>query len=155
MQPINTIPANAVQRAIVTLLRADTALAALLATASGITPAVPAVVDDVREGQVYPYITVGEHLSIPDNDLTSFGRQVTETLHVWTKTRSMSQGQTIADRVAALLDHQDIAMTQALVPSGHRCVRISLEFDQALRDPDPQIRHHILRLRIITATEAA
>lgn len=153
MQPTNTLPVNAVQRVIVALLRGDATLSALLATAKGITPTAPAVVDDVQEGQLYPYIAIGDHLSTPDNDLTSFGRQVTETLHVWTKTRSMTPGQTIADRVALLLDHQDAALTALLTPLGHRCVRVSSEFDQALRDPDPQIRHHILRFRIITAME--
>jgi hypothetical protein len=30
-------------------------------------------------------------------------------------------------------------------------VSIRNEFDQALTDPDPEIRHHVLRFRVITA----
>jgi len=144
------MPAGAVQRVIVARLRGDATLSGLLAPAKDVSPAAAAVVDDVKEGQAYPYVAVGDHLGIPDNDLTSYGREITETLHVWTKTRSMTPGQTIADRIALLLDHQDRALTALLTPLGHKCVRISLEFDQALRDPDPQIRHHVVRFRIQT-----
>jgi hypothetical protein len=140
-----------VQRAFVTGLRADATIASLLASAQGITPAVPAVVDQPAEGQLFPYIRVGDHLSIPDDDLGSFGRDVTETLHVWTKTRGNGPGQTISDRVAAMYHRRVAYMTGLLVPSGHYCVRISLDFDQALTDPDPQIRHHVLRFRVVTA----
>lgn len=143
-------PTAAVQKAMVAILRGDTTLAGLLAPVAGSSPAVPAVVDGAAEGQAYPYVTLGEALSIPDNDLTSYGREVTETLHVWTKTRSMAQGQAVANRIVALLDHRTAEVSAALQPLGHRCVRVELEFDQALRDPDPQIRHHILRFRFVT-----
>jgi len=32
-------------------------------------------------------------------------------------------------------------------------VSVRQEYDQALVDPDPQIRHHVLRFRIITAQQ--
>lgn len=143
-------PASAVQRAFVSILRGDTLLASLLAPIKDVTPATPAVVDQAAEGQAKPYIRVGDHLSIPDYDHTSAGREVTETLHVWTQTRSNKPGQDIADRVTALLDHQTAAFSAALEANGHRCVSIRQEFDQALEDPDPQIRHHVLRFRIQT-----
>jgi hypothetical protein len=149
--PTYVSPATAVQRAFVARARGDATLTGLLAPVKDSSPAVPAVVDGPAEGQAYPYVGVGEHLSVPDNDLTAYGRRVTETLHVWTKTRSMSPGQVIADRLAALFDHQVAAMSALLAPFGHRCVRIELDFDQALRDPDPQIRHHVLRFTVITA----
>lgn len=143
-------PANPIQRAIVTRLRADGTLAALLAPAKGITPAVPAVVDQPAEGQEKPYVSVGDHLSIPDNDHTSKGREATETIHVWTQARSNKPGQDIADAITASLDHQVAALSALLAADGHRCVTIRQEFDQALRDPDSQIRHHVLRFRVQT-----
>lgn len=143
-------PATPIQRAIVARLRADTTLAGLLAPAVGVTPAVPAVVDQPAEGQSKPYIRVGDHLSIPDNCHTSMGREVTEAIHIWTKTRTNKDGQDIADAVTASLDHQVAAFSALLEVDGHRCVTIRQEFDQALEDPDPQIRHHVLRFRIQT-----
>jgi hypothetical protein len=153
MTDMNRPPENDVQRAIVARLRADATLAGMLAPARNITPTVPAVVDEVKEGQLYPYVRVGDHLSIPDNDHTSFGRQITETIHVWTKAGSMAPGQAIVNRVVGLLDHQPAAMSALLSAYGHRCVAIRYEFGQALDDPDPQIRHHVVRFRIITAQE--
>jgi hypothetical protein len=147
---VNVSPVFAVQRAIVAILRDDATMATLLASVKGVPTAVPAVVDGPAEGQAYPYVAVGEQLSIPDNDMTSFGREVTATLHVWTKTRSMATGQAIADRITALLDHQVATVDARLIPLGHRCVRVEQEFDQALKDPDPEIRHHILRFRFVT-----
>lgn len=146
-----TLPASALQKVIVARLRGDATLIGLLAPIKDLTPATAAVVDQPEEGQPYPYIRVGDHLSTPDNTLTTRGRQVTETLHIWTMARSNSPGQTIANRVAVLLDHQDAAISALMEPLGHKCVRISLDFDQALMDPDPQIRHHVLRFRVETS----
>lgn len=143
-------PITAIQRAIVATLRADATLAGLLAPIKGMTPATPAVVDQPPEGQAKPYIRVGDQLSIPDHDHTSAGREVTVTLHVWTKERSSKPGQTIADRVTELLDHKVAEFSAALTPLGHKCISIRQEFDQALEDPDPEIRHHVLRFRIQT-----
>lgn len=140
-------PLNPLQRAIVTTLRADVTLGALLAPALNVTPATPAVLDQVLDGQPYPYIRIGESNSTPDNDHSGFGRNVTQTLHIWTKARGNATGQDIAARVNELLDHQ----VDALAVTGHRVVSIRSEFDQALTDPDPDIRHHVLRFRIITA----
>lgn len=147
---ISSSPLNPLQAAIVARLRADATLAALLPKVKGVTPLVPAIVDRVPEGQPMPYVRIGDHLSTPDNTHTSFGRRVTETLHVWTRERSMGPGQAIANRVGELLDHQTAALSALLAPAGHRCVSIRLSFDQALDDPDPEIRHHVLRFTIET-----
>jgi hypothetical protein len=149
-QTISRPPESPLQRAIVARLRADGTLTGKLAKVKG-TVSTPAVVDEVKEGQAYPYVRVGDHLSVPDNTLTSFGRQVTETIHVWTQAGSMGPGQDIADDVVRLLDHQDRALSALLATYGQECVRVSYEYGQALDDPDPEIRHHVLRFRIETA----
>lgn len=149
-QPLSKPPENPLQRVIVARLRGSATLAGKLATARGVTPVVPAVLDEVREGQAYPYVRVGDHLSTLSGDLTSFGRQVTETLHVWTKAGSMGPGQDIADIVVGLLDRQHEALTALLRPLGHRVVSCRYEYGQALDDPDPEIRHHVLRFRVDT-----
>jgi hypothetical protein len=143
-------PATPIQRAIVARLRADTTLIALLAPIKGVSPATPAVVDQPPEGQPKPYVRVGDHLSIPDSDHTSRGREGTETIHVWTQTRSSKPGQDIADAITASLDHQVAELSALLAVDNHKCISIRQEFDQALEDPDPQIRHHIVRFRIQT-----
>jgi|SRR5690349_67466 len=137
-------PLNALQKAIFTRLTGDATLTTLLGGAGRI-------VDQPAEGQSLPYVRIGDHLSIPDNDHTSAGREVTETLHVWTRKRGNVTGQTIAGRIGELLDHQTAALSALLEADGHRVVTIRQEFDQALTDPDPEIRHHVLRFRVATA----
>jgi hypothetical protein len=144
MTMISTPSQNALQTAIVAVLRGDTALTALLGGAN------PAKVVGPRapEGLAEPYVLVGDHLSIPDNTHTSFGRDITITLHVWTRARSVGPGQTISNRVNELLDHQVAALNAHMV--GHRVVAIRQTFDQALQDPDPELLHHVLRFRCET-----
>ncbi len=98
------------------------------------------------EGQEYDYVTIGELLSTEDNDLSNFGREVTVTFHVWTKAHGNRPGFRIAARLIELLDHRE----REIDVDGHRIVSIRHEFDQALTDPDPEIRHHVVRFRIIT-----
>jgi hypothetical protein len=137
--PVSRSPVHPVQEALYGKFTGDGTLMALI----------EGVFDQVPEGQAYPYVRIGDHLSTPDNDHGGFGREITVTIHVWTKTRGNKQGQAIAARVGELLDHQE----RQLTVTGHRVVSIRQEFDQAVPDPDPQIRHHVLRFRIITDQE--
>jgi hypothetical protein len=143
-QPVSKSPLNPVQQAILAVLSGDAALVTLLGGAGRI-------LDDVPEGQTYPYVVLGDHLSIADGSHTSYGRQVTETLHIWTQKKGNKSGQDILARIDALLHNKPAAMSAALASLGHRCVSIRNEFDQALRDPDPRLRHHVVRFRVITA----
>ena len=137
--PISRSPIGPVQVAIYQRLTGDSALMAL----------VSGVYDQVPENKAKPYVRIGDHLSTPDNDLTSYGREITVTIHVWTQARGNTSGQAIAARIGQLLDHQE----RQLLVEGHQVVSIRQEFDQALPDPDPQVRHHVLRFRITTAQE--
>lgn len=137
-------PINALQQAEVALLKSDGPLTALLGGRQ-------AVFDQPPEGEAYPYVRVGDHVSTPDNTINGFGREIVETLHVWTRVRSNKPGQDIADRVTALLDHQVATLGALMRPLGHKLVSIRQEFDQALTDPDPELRHHVLRFRVQTA----
>ena len=139
---ISSSPVHPVQVGIYDLLSGDATLTAL---------GVEGVYDQVPESAPMDYIRIGDHLSIPDNAHGRFGREITSTIHVWTRARGNASGQAIAARIIELLDHQHGDLS-ALV-DGHRIVSIRLEFDQALTDPNPEIRHHVLRFRIITDQE--
>ena len=129
-------PIHPVQTAIYQRLKADPVLAGM----------VTGVYDYVPEGTAYPYVRIGDHLSIPDNTHDTYGREITTTIHIWTRSRGNAQGQAIAARIGELLDHRP----RDLAVAGHRVVSIRQEFDQVLPDPDPEVRHHILRFRIQT-----
>jgi hypothetical protein len=141
--PISESAVGPLQAAVVTRLKADAALVALLKGQA-------AVYDQPPETVPIYYVRVGDFLSIPDNDHGGYGREITMTLHVWTKYRGNKVGQDISARIIKLLDHQGDALNLV----GHRVVSIRHEFDQALTDPDPEIRHHVLRFRVVTAQES-
>ena len=120
-----------------------------------LTALVTGVWDEVPEDAARPYVRIGDRLSIPDNDHGGFGREITETVHVWTEGRGNREGQRIVARVVALLDHQPAALNQRLatMDSPHRVISVRHEFGQQLRDPDPTVRHAVARFRIITTQE--
>lgn len=134
-------PLNAVQAAFYTAARADAQLMALLPGG---------VHDEVPEKEVRDYLVLGDHLSLPDNDHSSFGREITQTWHIWTKARGTKRGGEIAKRWNALFDHQ----RGSIVVPGHKIVSIRNEFQQALRDPDPEWRQTLIRYRIHTEQKA-
>jgi len=110
---------------------------------------VTGVFDNVPEGQAYPYVVLGEGTEIADNRHGGFGRQTTQTLHVWSRYRGYSQGLAIAARMVAVLDHQPLTVT------GLHHVSTRFEFQQTLTDPEPpgDIRHIPVRFRTVTEQE--
>lgn len=104
------------------------------------------VFDEVRENVKMPYVRIGELHSIPKNTHTSFGREVSCTIHTWTNDGTNLTAARIADQIQRALDHRprDFEM-----PS-NRTISIRLEFDQALKDPKPHVRHFVQRFRITT-----
>lgn len=140
-EPVSRSPVHPVQVALYERLTRDAELMSL----------VTGVYDQVPEGVARPYVRIGDHVSTADNDLTSYGRQILSTVHVWTEARGNAPGQQIANRIVELLDHQAAALSELV--DGHRVVSIRHEYDQALPDPNPQIRHHVIRFRITTAQE--
>lgn len=127
-----------IQQAIYTTLTGDPTLMALI---SG-------VYDEPPEDASYPYVRIGEALESPDNRHGGFGRQTVVTLHTWTRYRGNAQGGEISDRLVQLLDHQSLAV------DGQHTVEVAYEFGQALRDPEPGIRHHVTRFRVTTEQPA-
>jgi hypothetical protein len=130
-----------VQRAIYTRLAAD---AASDAPGSLKTLGVTGVHDYVPEQREFPYITVLDATEIPRNTQDGYGREVTATVHVWSKYRGNSEGLTIEARVTELFDHRPLGV------EGHHVVFVRLQQAQPLRDPDPLIRHVPIRFRIVT-----
>lgn len=127
-------PLGPIQEAVYGVLAADAALGGL----------VSGVFDEVPETAAYPYVVIGEALEQPDNRHGTFGRQTVITLHVWSKSRGFAEGNAIASRVVALLDHQPLTVV------GRHHVVTRYEFSQTLRDPEPHVRHIPIRFRILT-----
>lgn len=139
-----------VQAVIFATLSTDPTLSALI---NGVGDGPPeSAGGDFAEADL-PYVDLGDVLSMQDNAHGVFGREIVHTIHVWTRAHSTLPGYTIAARVAELLDHQQRALNET-IEAPHRVVSIRLEYVQALRDPRPDIRHHVMRFRIHATVDA-
>ncbi|MFH9957311.1 DUF3168 domain-containing protein [Streptomyces roseolus] len=135
--PVSAPPMWPIQKAVYGLLAGDPELSGLL---------VGGVYDYLPETAPYPFLVVGEAVDTPDNRHRGLGWQTTITLHVWTQAEGNRQGLAIGARVAALLDHQPLALP------GYDHIATRYEFAQALTDPEPpgNLRHLVQRYRITT-----
>lgn len=128
------------------MLPVQTAVYARLTGDATLTGMISGVYDFVPEDVAYPFVVIGEALETPDNWHGGFGRETVITLHVWSQYQGYTQGLRIAARVTELLDHQPLAI------AGLAHIATRYEFSQTLTDPEPpgDIRHVVLRYRIVT-----
>lgn len=130
------LPAAApLQQAMYTIAAADQDLKAL---------APGGVLDEVPEQIAYPYVVLGEAIESPDNTHDSFGAKTDVAWHVWSDYRGMAEINTIGGRIQALFDHQRFD-----VP-GHRLVVCRFKQLTPMRDPNPLVRHGIVRFTVVT-----
>jgi hypothetical protein len=109
---------------------------------------VTGVFDKIPEDELRPYVVIGEAIETPDNNHGQFGRQSVETFHIWSDHAGFSEGLRIKNSIIELFDHQPLDV------EGQHVVSVRYEFSQTLRevfyDPEPNIRHIILRFRVTT-----
>lgn len=127
------------QKAIVTILRADTDVKTLLGAS-------PRIYQDVPDQPTFPYVTVGEGQETPDLAECIDGSEIFPVLHVWSRTSSFEE----AKKISATLRQALIGATFSL--SGHRCLIFERDElgDQALRDPDGITKHIASHYRAVT-----
>jgi hypothetical protein len=123
----------AVQAAVFNTLNGDTALSALAG-----------VHDHVPEGETYPYVVVGEGVETPDNTHDNFGSRVAATLHIWSHYRGYAEALQILGHLMRLLDHQDLEVL------GRGFVACRHDQTVTMRDPDPDVRHVVVRFAFDT-----
>jgi hypothetical protein len=109
---------------------------------------VSGVFDEVPESEQKPYVVLGEAIETPRNNHGQFGRETVETLHVWSDHAGFSEALTIKNLLIELFDHQPLTV------DGQHVVSVRYEFSQTLRDPNPDLRHVVLRFRVTTEQRA-
>jgi len=102
------------------------------------------VYDHVPEGTPKPYVVVGEAYETPRNSHSEHGRRTVHTIHVWSDHRGYSEATGICDVIVALLDHQPMTI------AGFNTVSVRFEFLQLAPDPDPDVRHALIRFVVTT-----
>lgn len=130
----------AVQTAVVTALKADAALIALVNT----TGSNAGIYDFVDADTPFPYVVVGEGNARAMDTKTEHGMDQTLMIHTWSEYRGMKQ---VKEIMAAVVDALDRA---ALSVTGHDLIDLRFEFSDILLDPDGLTRHGVQRFRVMT-----
>lgn len=133
-----TDPVAPIQRGIFAALVADESLAELVDGR---------VYDHVPENAVYPYVTVGEAIAAPDNTLDGYGADTVAVVHVWSEYRGFVEPNAIGGLVVGILDRQPMRI------EGHRVVAVRWKQTTPMKDPNPRVRHTVVRLQVVTEQE--
>lgn len=113
-----------------------------LTASSALTALVSGVYDEVPEPAPYPYVSYGSITETADDAHDRQGLDCLITLHVWSKAPGFAQAYDIFAALDAALDRQPLAV------AGFTDVFIKHEQHQALKDPDPAIRHINAQYRV-------
>ena len=107
----------------------------------GLTSAITQVYDQPDTAAVFPYVTFGEIVRLPNHSKDVRFCNYTVTLHVWTRSPGSVQAQTL---MAAISDNLDNAMLD-LTTSTPSVYFVS---STVVKDPDGATQHGVLRLQV-------
>lgn len=127
---------EAVQRALVSTMRADPALQALVDTR---------VFDDVPVSADHPYVSLGPEDWRPIDDDCLSGDDGFVQIDVWSRAPGRVECKRITDRIARLFQG---ALLELEAPYVAVSVRVVLK--RVLGDPDAGTRHGVLQLEVLT-----
>jgi hypothetical protein len=130
-------PYAAIQQALYDILTSDPTLA----------NKITGVFDFVPDNQDYPFVTIGETMSIPYETFDRYGEEVSTILHIWSRYRGMKQVNEIMEDCKRLLARKDFAV------AGWQNISCYHDFSEVIREPDGVTRHGVIRLRILALQE--
>ncbi|MBY6265571.1 DUF3168 domain-containing protein [Azospirillum sp. 412522] len=121
-------------------------LAAQVAILAALRPALDPVLvlDDVPQGQAFPYVVIGEDVV---TDWPMLGDDEAEeidlTLHVWSRYAGRKEAKTLMAAIRTAL-HQ-----QPLQVDGQQLVTLRFAFETLFIEPDGLTRHGVIRFRAL------
>lgn len=124
------------QQAVFSVLNGDSTLTSSLGAS---------VFDDVPDHQAvtYPYVQLGEDVTIDYSTKDTTGSETTMTIHIWSRYRGSKETKQIIDRIHSLLHDSSLSVT------GRNLINMRSEFSDVLRDPDGITRHGVMRFRAV------
>jgi hypothetical protein len=128
-------PDRALQAAVLTRLRADTSLTALLAGR---------IYDEPPASPVYPYVTIGRSETKPWGGVDGEGVEHALTLTCVSRFGGAEEAKAVTAGLRACLHGADFALTD------HRLVNLRAAFADVFRASDWRSTYGILRVRAVT-----
>ncbi|QDH92116.1 tail terminator [Streptomyces phage Dubu] len=120
----------------------QTAIYAKLTASPALMSRVSGVYDEVPEPATFPYVSFGAFTEAPSDAHDRQGLEVLVTIHVWSKAPGFGEAYDVFGAVDAALDRVPLAV------SGFTDVSISTAEHQAIKDPDPDVRHINAQYRV-------
>lgn len=105
------------------------------------------VFDEVPEPEPFPYVSFGSISEFPDDSHDAQGLSALVTIHIWSQALGFSEAYDIFAAVDAALDRVPLAV------AGFKDVSIKHTQHDALKDPDPKIRHINAQYRVFMTKE--
>lgn len=103
---------------------------------------VKGVFDAVEEGQLFPYVTIGEPNMTPFETKSSYGENVPWVLHCWSRYRGKKEAYEILNLMIQALTKESWNV------DGFNLLQFKIEPNmQVIEDIDGQTYHGILRVR--------
>ncbi|MGA5669016.1 DUF3168 domain-containing protein [Streptomyces pseudogriseolus] len=103
---------------------------------------VSGVYDEVPENVAHPYVSIGSITEDVDDAHNARGLEAMVVLHVWSKYRGYREASEILTVLDAVLDRKPLDV------DGFTDVSIAHRQHNAMRDPDPDIRHINVSYRV-------
>lgn len=116
--------------------------AALTAMVDDVEPPCPVYDIQAPQQSAFPYITIGEVISTPDDTKGDTALDVLATFHSWSRLRSKKESGDLLAFIYRRLHLQPLTVT------GHSVTWCKLELDQIDLDPDGITHHGLARYRI-------
>jgi len=104
--------------------------------------AVPVYDIQAPQDAAFPYVTIGELISAPDDTKGEPAMDVLATFHVWSRSRSSAEAKGIMAQIYAALHMKPLAATGATV---NWC---RMDVQQTTIDPDGITHHALARYQI-------
>jgi len=121
-----------VQKAMKTLLTADSTLSAIIV----------GVYDSVPTNSDFPYLVFSDSTNTANNLFGHNVRDLTMTIHIFSRYEGFKEAYQIQDRLEAVLDHATLSLNTL------HAVYCEYEFSTSLRDPDGITLHVPVRFRL-------
>ena len=129
-----TVGQFSLQTALYTKLNSDSNLTSTLGAG---------VYDEVPQNSSYPYVQIGEDVTLDYSTKDVDGSETTINIHVWSRSHGSKETKQIMDRVHTLLHDVSLSVT------GYNFINGRFEFSDVLRDPDGITRHGVMRFRAV------
>jgi hypothetical protein len=99
------------------------------------------IYDEVKEGAMLPYVQIGDETNTPYDTKTSYGDDVTVTLHAWSAGPGKVEAKRIMNAIAQAMTNAPLDLS-----GGFECDGLELDFSECFNDG--QAYHGVCRFRI-------